>query len=315
MGKTRLLAEAGRVARRLTFRVGVGAAEPGAEVVELAPLLAALFDGSQPLLERSGLREHHSLPEQRYWLLQDLQTMLERAALDGPLLISLDDLQWCDTGTAAALRALPVRLAGLPIAWILAFRANQGSAQLHSALEHLDHNGAARILLGPLDDAAVAQVAEDVMDAEPGDALLDLAKGARGSPFVLIELLAGLRDEDLIRVVAGQAELVEARLPRRVEATMRERLRSVSPPAREAAAVAASLGRRFSFADLASMLNRPPATLLAPVEELIDGGMLVESDDRLAFRHDVTREAVRESVPVSARRALDRQAADMLLAA
>jgi DNA-binding CsgD family transcriptional regulator len=63
------------------------------------------------------------------------------------------------------------------------------------------------------------------------------------------------------------------------------------------------------------MLDRPPATLLGPVEELIDGGMLVESGDRLAFRHDVIREAVRESVPVSARRALDRQAADVLLAA
>ena len=130
-----------------------------------------------------------------------------------------------------------------------------------------------------------------------------------------MELLSGLRDEDLIRVVAGQAELVEARLPRRVGFTMRERLRSVSAPAREAATVAASLGRRFSFADLAHMLDRSPATLLGPVEELIDCGMLVESGDRLAFRHDVTREAVRESVPVSARRALDRQAADVLLAA
>ena len=153
------------------------------------------------------------------------------------------------------------------------------------------------------------------MDAEPDDALLDLVKGAHGSPFVLTELLSGLRDEDLIRVVAGQAELVEARLPRRVGVTMRERLRGVSAPAREAATVAASLGRRFSFADLANMLDRPPARLLGPVEELIDGGMLVESGDRLAFRHDVTREAVRESVPVSARRALDRQAADVLLAA
>ena len=257
MGKTRLLAEAARVARRLAFRVGAGAAEPGAEVVELAPLMTALFDGSQPLLERSGLRELHSLPEQRYWLLQDLQAMLERAALAGPLLISLDDLQWADSGTAAALRALPVRLADLPVAWILAFRPDQGSAQLLSAIEHLDHGGAERIVLGPLDDAAVAQVAEDVMDAEPGDALLDLVKGARGSPFVLMELLSGLRDEDLIRVVAGQAELVEARLPRRVESTMRERLRSVSAPAREAGTVAASLGRRFSFADLATMLDRP----------------------------------------------------------
>ena len=196
--------------------------------------------------------------------------MLERAALGGPLLISLDDLQWADSGTAAALRALPVRLADLPVAWILAFRPDQGSAQLLSAIEHLDHSGAERIVLGPLDDAAVAQVAEDVMDAEPDDALLDLVKGARGSPFVLMELLSGLRDEDLIRVVAGQAELVEARLPRRVGFTMRERLRGVSAPAREAATVAASLGRRFSFADLANMLDRPPATLLGPVEELID---------------------------------------------
>ena len=315
MGKTRLLAEAARVARRLAFRVGTGAAEPGAGIVELAPLMTALFDGSDPLLERSGLAGLHSPPEQRYWLLQDLQAMLERAALGGPLLISLDDLQWADGGTAAALRALPVRLAHLPIAWILASRPDQGSAPLRGAIEHLDSNGAERIALGPLDEAAVAQVARDVMDAEPDTALLDLVKGARGSPFLLMELLSGLRDEGLIRIVDGQAELLGARLPRRVGFTMRERLRGVSAPAREAATVAASLGRRFSFADLADMLDRIPATLLGPVDELIESGMLVESGDRLAFRHDVTREAVRESVPVSARRALDRQAADVLLAA
>src|SRR3954467_6573927 len=46
MGKTRLWAEAVRVAGRLAFRVGGGAAEPGAGVVELAPLMTALCDGS-----------------------------------------------------------------------------------------------------------------------------------------------------------------------------------------------------------------------------------------------------------------------------
>src|SRR5256885_16969445 len=86
MGKTRLLAEAARVARRLAFRVGAGAAEPGAEVVELGALMTALFDGPQPLLQRSGLRELHSLPEQRDWLLQDLQAVLERGALGGAVL-------------------------------------------------------------------------------------------------------------------------------------------------------------------------------------------------------------------------------------
>src|SRR5258708_24962855 len=43
IGKTRLLAEAARVARRLAFRVGTGAAEPGAGIVGLAPLISARF--------------------------------------------------------------------------------------------------------------------------------------------------------------------------------------------------------------------------------------------------------------------------------
>ena len=182
MGKTRLLAEAGRVARRLGFRVGAGAAEPGAGVVELAPLMTALFDGPRPLLDRVGLRELHSLPEQRYWLLQDLQAMLERSALHGPMLITLDDLQWADSGTAAALRALPVRVADMPVAWMLAFRPEQGSANLRGAVEHLEQSGAERIVLGPLDDAAVAQVAEDVMDAEPDGRAARPRKGRARQP-------------------------------------------------------------------------------------------------------------------------------------
>jgi hypothetical protein len=153
------------------------------------------------------------------------------------------------------------------------------------------------------------------MRAEPDHALLELAERAHGSPFLLMELLSGLRDEELVRIEAGQAELVEARLPHRVRDSMRERLRGMSVPAREAAIVAASLGRKFSFIDLATMLARPPSALLSPVEELIDCSLLIESEDRLAFRHDITRDAVRASVPVSARRALDRQAADVLLAA
>lgn len=63
------------------------------------------------------------------------------------------------------------------------------------------------------------------------------------------------------------------------------------------------------------MLDEPPSALLAPVDELIHAGVLVEDEERLAFRHDITRDAVRASLPVSARSALDRQAADVLLAA
>jgi DNA-binding CsgD family transcriptional regulator len=77
--------------------------------------------------------------------------------------------------------------------------------------------------------------------------------------------------------------------------------------------VASVLGRDFSFEDLALMRDIAPGALLDPVEELTRAGILVETATGLAFRHDITRQAVRDSVPASARRALNRQAAEVLL--
>src|SRR5689334_688462 len=82
MGKSRLLAEASTIARDLGIRVGSSAAEPGETIVELATLLAALFDGAEPLLGPGELATLHAQPEQRFWLLRDLQQLLERAALE-----------------------------------------------------------------------------------------------------------------------------------------------------------------------------------------------------------------------------------------
>ena len=104
-GRPAWLAEAVRMAGRMSARVGVGEADPSEAVVELAPLLRALFDGAAPLLERSALPTERSGSEQRYWLLQDLESLLEGAAAEAPVLVCLDDLQWADSGTLAALRA------------------------------------------------------------------------------------------------------------------------------------------------------------------------------------------------------------------
>jgi DNA-binding CsgD family transcriptional regulator len=80
------------LARRLSIRAGNGVADPGDNVVQLAPLMEALFDGPEPILERAALHSEHTSPEQRYWLLQDLETLLEKAALKAPVLVCLDDL-------------------------------------------------------------------------------------------------------------------------------------------------------------------------------------------------------------------------------
>ncbi|HEY0575949.1 MAG TPA: AAA family ATPase [Pseudonocardia sp.] len=315
IGKSRLLAEAIRMADRMSVSVGLGEADPSEAVVELAPLLRALFDGPQPLLERSALPDVRGGPEQRYWLVQDLESLLEDAASIGPVLVCLDDLQWADGGTLAALRALPPRLESLPVAWILAARAIQPGSALDDLVEQLASRGAHRITLEPLTPDAVAELASEVMEASPDQALLELAADAAGNPFFLVELLRGLREERLVRIEDGEARLVDARLPERVAASMRHRLARLSESARQLAVAAASLGRGFTVGELASMMRAPATSLLTPVEQLIEAGVFAERADRLAFRHDIIREAVRGSTTVSARRALDRQAVDVLLAA
>ena len=96
---------------------------------------------------------------------------------------------------------------------------------------------------------------------------------------------------------------------------MRERLEGMSPEARRAATVAAVLGRSFRFDDLVTMLGTAPAPLLEAVEELVRADILAEDADGLRFRHDLICEAVLDTVPAPARRALDRQAAEVLLRA
>jgi DNA-binding CsgD family transcriptional regulator len=315
MGKSRLLKEVARMARRLSIRVGIGEADRCDSEVQLSTLLEALFDGSLPILGRAGLLNAQTSPEQRYWLLQDLEALLERAALKAPVLVCLDDLQWADSGTAAALRSLPTHLATVPVAWVLAYRPGLGSADIRNATDQLKRNGAETIVLRPFDEVRVAQLAADVLQAEPGSALLKMAERAGGNPFLLAELLSGLREEQLVRIESGRAELVDSRLPHRVSESLHRQLELMSDSARQVATVAAALGRGFSLSDLTVMLDLSPSALLAPIEELINADMLVERGDKLYFWCDLIFEAVRASVPLPVRRALDRQAAMVMLAA
>lgn len=314
LGKTRLLAAARAAARTLSFRTGLGTAEPGHSSVELAVLMEALFGGAESLVERAALGSRDRSREEPFWLLQDVQTLLERAALRQPLLVCLDDVQWADAGCGFALRMLTQWLASLPVAWLIAVRPNQGAAQIRRALAELTTAGALTIRLTPLNASAVAEVAADVLGAPAGGDLLRTLADVRGNPFLIVDLLAGLREEKLVCVVDGRMRLVESRVPHRLEDSMRRRLSRVTPTGERVVTVAASLARQFTLNQIAAMARRPVTDLVDAVREVIDAGILIEQGGRLAFQHDLAREAVRSAVPETVRRALDREAAGVLLA-
>jgi hypothetical protein len=104
-------------------------------------LFDALVGGDKPLVARNALGDLHSSPEQRFWLLQDIQALIEKTALRGPLLICLDDLHLAGDGCAEAMRQLPRQLASLPVGSVMAYRPDQGLPVLQGTTGRLEEAG------------------------------------------------------------------------------------------------------------------------------------------------------------------------------
>ena len=159
----------------------------------------------------------------------------------------------------------------------------------------------------------MAEVLAGVLDAAPDEALRALAAGAGGNPLLLTELLAGLKDEGGIQADAGSARLTSAQLPQRFLAVIQSWVTALGPRARHVLAVGAVLGRSFSLDDVATLLGETPARLLPDVNAALRAGLLVATQEALAFDRELVWRALAESVPRPARQALHRQIGQLLL--
>jgi len=313
-GKTTLLAEAASLAADGGIGVFCGGGDPAARAVPLGAILDALVSADDPPVDPARLHELSQSPDQRFWLLRELQESLEKAAHRAPLLVVVDDLQWADAATASALVTLSRRLATHRISWLLALRRGELADAAQDAVDRLEAAGASEIPLGPLDETAVAQVARDMLGGEPDEALREVLSRADGQPFLLTELLRGLRTENLVTVDGSTAKLaVGARLPRRLVDSVAGQLTRLTVPGRDAVEMASVLGHSFSLDELAGLLGRPPLDLRSEIREAIAAGLLTEEGDRLGFRHDLVREAVDASLPKAVRRSMRRTAVEVML--
>ncbi|MDX3663165.1 LuxR family transcriptional regulator [Streptomyces sp. ID05-26A] len=94
---------------------------------------------------------------------------------------------------------------------------------------------------------------------------------------------------------------------------LHDRVTALSGKARHLLQVASVLGPRFEPGDVAEMLASSTAVLLPAWDEAIGAGVVTALDDGLEFRHDLLWRLVADSVPPPVRRALHREAGEMLL--
>lgn len=298
IGRSRILVEAAAAARRRGTRVFEGTADPDEHFVPLGPFLDGVLGGNEPLSGVVRLRDLATTPGQRFWLLQELGDRLRETVRNGPLLVVLDDLQWCDDLTLLTFHTLAAGLSSHAILWLVAVRGGNVPSGVRTTLDRIRQAGAHELALGALGDRATAQITEDILGAAPDPDVLSVARRAEGVPQLLVELLGSWRADGAVTIENGMAGLSAGPPTPRVLPSVERRLDQLSAEARELVRTAAGVGGPVTVGQLAELLGRSPAVLVTALQESLDADLLAESGDRLAFRHDLIREAVGAGLPL-----------------
>jgi DNA-binding CsgD family transcriptional regulator len=313
IGKSRLLTEVMALADKAGVRTLFGEAFEYQQTVPFFALFMATLRADPPVGDADALRRLGGSADLRYWVVSDLADAIRAAAAETPLAIVLEDIHWADNGTLLALRSLATARPEVAVLWVLTARSGAGGPGVQETLSVLQRAGAAVVRVAAMSPGAVAEMVGDAVRANADESLLNLAAKAHGNPFLVSELVGGLGEEGRLTVSGGRAVATGHALPRRLGAGMQQRLDLLSEGASEVVRVAAVLPDRFSAGLLAAMLDRQPASLMAAVDEAVCADLLVEDGEQLRFRHDLLREATRQSLPQSLRRAMERQSASIML--
>jgi tetratricopeptide (TPR) repeat protein len=323
----RLLAESvagGRVAV-LSGEAGTGKSALLTAFAEGADLLLGACD---PLLTPRALGPLHDIARRLGGRLRDslghgprtesfnlLLPALARPPRAARPVLVLEDLHWADEATLDMVAFLTRRLASCRALLVITFRAAEigPDHRLRGILAGLPPGIVHRIPLPPLSRRAVATLAR-----RAGRPALGLYAATAGNPLLVTEILAAPPGD----------------VPPTVRDLILSRLAALSAPAREVAHLVAVIPGRVEQWLLNLGPGRAEPRLLDPgrgeprlldsgraepwlldfgdlvagaVGECLSRGVLTESDGGLAYRHELLRRAVEESLPPGRRVALHRQ--------
>ena len=233
-----------------------------------------------------------------------------------PLLLLIDDLQWCDRETIEWLHFLSrfdpeARLLVLGTA-----RSEEldGAHPLAALLRHLrSASQLVEIALEPLDAAETAELAAQVGDrAFDADAATSLYRQTEGNPLFIVETVRAESGGESPPEVPAQGI---PGLPPRAHAVIAGRLAQLSDHARDTAAAAAVIGRAFDLEVLLRLVGDEDVVARA-LDELWRKRIVREAGpNAYDFTHDRLRDVAYGETSAPQRRLLHRRVAEALVLA
>ena len=329
VGKSRLVAEACAALTRLPAatepaRVAVGGCVdiPGVEDAQLpfGPFIEALRqlrgllddDPAGPAVDSwlyPGAGPARTDTDPVHTRFADFLNVIGRLTDDVPLVLVLEDLHWADRSSLALLVFLARNLTRERVLLLATARADGApDPTVAATVDHLVRlPGVAMLTMNPLPTDRIHQIVRQASGGKLTDqAAAAIVARAEGNPLAACELAAS----------AGAAGS-SGRLPPTLAASVRERVRRGSGPARTALAAAAVLGGTADPAVLDRILtavlpalDHPDRT--AALHEAVATGLLVAAGQGYRFRHGLDREVVYAELWPEQRRRLHAEAATAL---
>ncbi|MFF7445571.1 MULTISPECIES: AAA family ATPase [unclassified Streptomyces] len=332
VGKTRLVKEAGTLAREAGLRV---LSARGSELEReyslglvrqlFEPLLHScdpedrdrwLADAARPA--GSVLGAYDADPARgEFAVLHGLFWLTSNLCQDGPVALVVDDLHWGDEASLRFLAYLLPRLPDLRLLLVVALRPGEPGAAEHLIDLLLSDQECTLLHPAPLSPEAASLALADWFGQEP-DAVFAAAchEATGGNPLLLSELSRALIAEGLApeaRSVPQVEHLGSRALQRRVA----RELGRLQPDAVRLAQAVAVLGPRAHPAHAARLAGLDPALLGRHLADLHAAHLLAtpqhgERGDHLDFVHPLVRATVHRSTPLTQRADLHARAAALL---
>ena len=203
-----------------------------------------------------------------------------------PTVFVLEDVHWADEATLDVLRLLARRVERVPALIVATYRDDELDRAHPLRLvvgELATSQTVARLKLAPLSPAAVAQLAEPhTVDAD------ELYRKTAGNPFFVVEALAVHAEE----------------IPDTVRDAVFARAARLGPTARQLLEAVAVVPPQAELWLLEALAGAP----IDGLDECLTSGMLTSEPAGVAFRHELARRAVEESIAPNRRVDLHRLA-------
>ncbi|WP_395726048.1 BTAD domain-containing putative transcriptional regulator [Nakamurella sp.] len=323
IGKTSLLVEAGRLAGA----AGVGVLSARASEMERAfgfgtvrqlfepqlqdpsrvgSLLAGAGQGARPVFETVG----DELVENSFAVLHGLYWLTVNLTADGPVLLSVDDVQWCDGASLRFLAYLVKRLESLPVLMVMTVRSGEPQPADGLLADLLLEPTATVLRPQALSVEATGAVVRTRLAAADQGFVATCHRTTSGNPLLLRQLVRALESEGVPPDVV-HADTVRAVGSRAVASLVMLRLRRMPPASVEAARAVAFIGADVDLPSIATLAHLPEEQA-AEALDLLSRSEILADDRPLRFVHPLVRDAVYQDVSPGERALRHERAARIL---